>query len=250
MAAFRFSNTSATVMGLPNAWKPRSIFGGVDAEGANNLVAQRLTGMILLDGFDVSHTKDAILFRDDEEEELENFLEMATREYREYARTRRRPAASIWTAQKVKDLVEAMGPEFSSPEVKDALSAPLPPIEVILNSDQRQIASLTIEEKIAAFSVLDDLTVTVAVQDRSENDPYVTIAAGAERGNMTVIFNRLHPYYQSLETDEALGECFRQYIFDAVAGNIASDTADVQVAPREPATPQGSLPSGFGPISS
>ncbi|MGH9647065.1 MAG: hypothetical protein ACRD4E_09640, partial [Bryobacteraceae bacterium] len=29
--------------------------------------------------------------------------------------------------------------------------------------------------------------------------------------------NRLHPYYQSLDTDEALGECFRQYIFDAVA---------------------------------
>ncbi len=31
-------------------------------------------GLIELDGFEVSHTKDAILFQDDEEEELEKFL--------------------------------------------------------------------------------------------------------------------------------------------------------------------------------
>jgi hypothetical protein len=60
------------IQGFPNAWKPRSIFGGVEDEGANNLVSQRLTGLIELDEkFPVSHTKDAILFEGDEEEELE-----------------------------------------------------------------------------------------------------------------------------------------------------------------------------------
>src|SRR5205807_10104489 len=50
------------IKGYPDAWKPRAIFGGIDDEGSNTLIAQRLTGEIILDGFDVSHTKDAILF--------------------------------------------------------------------------------------------------------------------------------------------------------------------------------------------
>ncbi len=60
------------IQGLPNAWKPKSIYGGVEDEGANNLVAQRLLGHVELDGFQVSHTKDSILFEGDEEEELGN----------------------------------------------------------------------------------------------------------------------------------------------------------------------------------
>ena len=46
--------------------RPEVVGGGVDDEGANNLVAQRLTGVLLLDGFVVSHTKDAVLFEGDE----------------------------------------------------------------------------------------------------------------------------------------------------------------------------------------
>src|SRR5262249_5528428 len=80
---FSLFQNGRQIQGFPNAWKPRSIFGGFDDEGANNLVAQRLTGVIELDGFEVSHTKDAILFEGDEEEELEAFLNKTTKDYRD-----------------------------------------------------------------------------------------------------------------------------------------------------------------------
>jgi hypothetical protein len=43
-------------------------------QGSNDLVNQRLVGEIHLDGFDVSHTKDSILWRDNQEEDVEEKL--------------------------------------------------------------------------------------------------------------------------------------------------------------------------------
>jgi hypothetical protein len=86
---FSLFQNERQIQGFPKAWKPNTIFGGVADEGANNLIAQRLTGIIELDGFNVSHTKDAILFEDDEEEELENFLIKETKDYKTWALKRR-----------------------------------------------------------------------------------------------------------------------------------------------------------------
>jgi hypothetical protein len=86
---FSLFQNGRQIQGFPNAWKPRSIFGGVDDEGANNLVAQRLTGVLLLDGFVVSHTKDAVLFEGEEEDELERFLVRETKDLADYAKKRR-----------------------------------------------------------------------------------------------------------------------------------------------------------------
>jgi hypothetical protein len=82
---FSLFQNQRQIKGYPSAWKPAIIFGGVDAEGANNLVAQRLTGVIELDGFDVSHTKDEILYQGNEEEEMEKYLEQVTRDYVTFA---------------------------------------------------------------------------------------------------------------------------------------------------------------------
>ncbi len=76
---FSLFQNGRQIQGFPNAWKPKAIFGGVDDEGANNLVAQRLTGVLELDGFVVSHTKDAILFEGEEEEKLDQFLVTETK---------------------------------------------------------------------------------------------------------------------------------------------------------------------------
>lgn len=214
------------IQGFPNAWKPRLIFGGVDDEGANNLVAQRITGVIELDGFDVSHTKDAVLFADNEEDELEKFLKEKTSDYCSYARQRRNAQKQPWSKEKVQDLLENMKEEFVSPEMKDAVNNTLlPPIETIVTNNQRQVAGLTQAEKMATFDVTLDLRVVVSLQERSEYDPYVTIAASAEAGTIHVIINNLHPYYASLETNDAAEECLRQYMFDAIAEYRASKLA-------------------------
>lgn len=206
------------IQGFPNAWKPKAIFGGVEDEGANNLIAQRLTGVLLFDGFVVSHTKDAILFEGEEEEELEKLLLDQTRDYRDYAQKRRGPRGQPWTKEKIRDLVESMRGEFTSAEMKDTLTtAALPPVDAILANNKQQINSLTAEDEIARLDVLTDLTVIVSLKETSEWEPHLTIVAGSEAGTLHVIINGLHPYYGSLDSSDAVEECIQQYIYDAVA---------------------------------
>lgn len=215
---FSLFQNGRQIQGFPNAWKPKAIFGGVDDEGANNLVAQRLTGVLLLDGFVVSHTKDTVLFQGNEEDELEKFLVAQTKDFAEYAKKRRGGRGQTWSKDKVRELVESMKTEFTSPEIKDALnSAALPPTETIAANNQRQLKSLTAEDEISRLEILPDLTVVVSVKETSEYEPYVIYAPGAEAGTLHVIINGLHPYYLSLETNDEMQECIHQYLYDAIA---------------------------------
>ncbi len=184
------------ILGYPSAWKPKSIFGGVDDEGANNLIVQRLTGLIELDGFEVSHQKDAILYEGDEEDLLEKYLEKQTKSYRDYASRRRGPRANPWARDKLKDLVANMKQEFESSDFKDTLNtAVLPPLATILANNRQQVASLAPADKLGEFDILPGLRVVLSEQERSEHDPYVTIEADAQPGTIHVIINGLHTYY-------------------------------------------------------
>jgi hypothetical protein len=215
---FSLFQNQRQIQGFPNAWKPRSIFGGEDDEGANNLVAQRLTGLINLDGFEVSHTKDAILFRDDEEGELEEFLKQFTKDYRDYATKRRDPKGTNWSREKLREMMEDMKKELTTPEFTDAVSnVLLPPIDVILSSAKTQLKQLSPQDTIGTFDVPPDLTIIVSLQETSIYEPYVTLVADANPGTMHIIVNGLHSYYTSLATNEAIHECIRQFIYDAIA---------------------------------
>jgi hypothetical protein len=221
---FSFFQNERQIQGFPNAWKPKAIFGGVDDEGANNLVAQRLTGVLLLDGFVVSHTKDTILFEEDEEDTLEKFLVVQTKEYAEYAKSRRSSGrGQKWSKEQVRDLVKTMQEEFTSAEIKDALNnAALPPPETLAANNQQQLRSLTAEDEIGRLDILPDLSVVISVKETSEWEPHVTFVPGADAGVLHVIINGLHPYYQTLEAKDSINECVQQYIFDAVAEYKAS----------------------------
>ncbi|MGH9044701.1 MAG: hypothetical protein ACRDVP_07720, partial [Acidimicrobiales bacterium] len=60
-----------------------SVFGQI--EGSNDLVNQRLTGEINLDGFEVSHTKDDIQWMGDEEDQVQDQLKEICADYRDSA---------------------------------------------------------------------------------------------------------------------------------------------------------------------
>lgn len=217
---FSLFQNKRQIQGFPNAWKPKNIFGGVDDEGANNLVAQRLTGLIELDdNFQVSHTKDAILFDGMDEEELEDYLEKLTKDYVAYARKRRGDdKGKAFSRDKVRELISDMEREFSSDELKDAISTSiLPPLETIIANNLRQVENLNTDDKVGDFDITPKLKIIVWLRETSEYEPYVTLSAGAEVGTMHVIVNRLHPYYANLEAPDIMGECVRQYIYDAIA---------------------------------
>jgi hypothetical protein len=222
------------IQGFPNAWKPRSIFGGVDDEGANNLVSQRLTGVLLFDhDFSVSHTKDAILFDDAEEDQLEKFLVELTKDYRLRAVQRRGDRIGrIWSGEKLRELIEGLKPEFMSTEMKDAVNtAQLPPIDAIVASNRQRVDELAEADTAAVFPVTGELTVKVSIREVSEYEPYVTISTGAEAGVIHVLINGLHPYYQTLETQEAIEECITQFTYDAVAEYRAGNLIASPVLP-------------------
>lgn len=216
---FSLFQNNRQIQGFPNAWKPKPIYGGVDDEGANNLVAQRLTGVLQLDGFVVSHTKDAILFEGDEEDKLEKFLVTETKAYADYAKSRRGAGrGQKWSREQVREFAQSMRGEFTSNEFKDALSnAALPPPETTEAGNQQLLKTLTPEEELVTLEILPDLKVVMSLKETSEWEPHVTFVPGADPGVLHVIINGLHPYYQTLEAKDSMHECVQQYIFDAVA---------------------------------
>ena len=215
---FSLFQNGRQVQGFPNAWKPRAIFGGVDDEGSNTLVAQRLTGVLLLDSaFEVSHTKDAILYQGDEEDQLENFLTDFTKDYRQRALQRRGTRATVWSDEKIKALVETMKPEFLSGEMKDAINtSQLPPIDAILATNRQRVDAISTSETLATFPITEGLTLKLSVKKTSEFDPYVTISPGSEAGVIHVLVNGLHPYYELID-QAAREECITQFMYDALA---------------------------------
>lgn len=207
------------IQGFPNAWKPKSIFGGVDDEGANNLVAQRLTGVLLLEGFTVSHTKDAILFEDDEEDILEKYLIDSTKSYVDYAKSRRRDGTSEkWTKEKIKEIALDLKDEFNSPEMKDAvIESSLPPDEVLEKNIQDMVKGITPDEILAKYEIDGEFSVIVSYKEISEWEPHVSFSIGSDRNVLYIIINGLHSYYKTMESQEAIDECIRQYVYDVIS---------------------------------
>lgn len=84
-AGFSILVSGRVIKGWPDSWRPTTIFGN-QSGGTNNLINQRVVGEVHLDEFDVSHTKDDILWLGGQEEEVEKKLEEECREYKEFAR--------------------------------------------------------------------------------------------------------------------------------------------------------------------
>jgi len=216
---FSLFQNNRQIKGYPDAWRPRSVFGGVDEEGSNTLVSQRLTGEIVLDGFEVSHTKDDIVWQDDEEERLEEFLVEKTLNLKRYATTMRKGGGTknAWDRERLKEIMEEAKIEFSSNEFRDALAeAQLPPMEVIKQANQKQAQALSDKDWLLQLpDVGSGVQVRVALQDRSENDPHLTFVP--DKDGITVIINEQHPYYAEIDSQERVKEIIFQYVYDAVA---------------------------------
>jgi hypothetical protein len=102
--------------------------------------------------------------------------------------------------------------------LKDALTTSiLPPIEAINAINLRQVQSLAEDDILQTIQVTPSLRVIVSIKSTSEFEPYVTLFAGAEAGTIYVIVNGLHPYYSGPDVTDTIGECLRQYIYDAIA---------------------------------
>ena len=85
-AGFSILRKGRVVKGYPEAWRPEEIFGW---QGRNDLINQRITGEIHFDEFNISHTKDDILWEGSQEHDVEKELKEICADYAQIARQHR-----------------------------------------------------------------------------------------------------------------------------------------------------------------
>jgi hypothetical protein len=221
-AGFSVIQAKRVIHGWPEAWRPTSIYGPF---GTNDLVNQRLVGELELDGFEVSHTKDSIQWRGEEEEEVEKKLKEAVGDYRTIATKRRGGMDQRGPAEAdIKIAVAELEKELESPELVDQINlniSVVPPQEALIASRQKVIDSI---EKTVTPTLLrvikttPPLTIKIFLgTDLSDRDAYVYQEA-TRPAEVIVTVNQNHPFWTTqLRGPDSVLEYLRQCTYDALA---------------------------------
>lgn len=147
-AGFSIINSGRVIKGWPDAWRPSSLYGQI--LGSNDLVNQRLVGEIHLNDFDVSHTKDDILWLGDQEDDIEqkllehcgNFKEIA-KNYRKRGDDERGPSEL-----EVQVALDEVKNELQSPEMVDKIELiSIPSAEIIFQAKEKLVEDVTEKEE-------------------------------------------------------------------------------------------------------
>lgn len=217
-AGFSIIHSGRVIKGYPDAWRPERIYGA--GGGRNDLINQRLVGEIHLDDFDVSHTKDDILWYGDEEELVERKLQEQIQTYIDAARSARTSQDSPKgpSEAEIDAALAALKEELLSKEMIDQIQVLAVPSPEDIRSSNRAIAAEVIEgEPDFTAHIGDQLKVSVFVEaSMSLNDPYV-IYETASGDSVCVIINQNHPHFKQIEGAEGVANYFRHCIYDAIA---------------------------------
>lgn len=220
-------------------YKPESLFGDQD-EGTNDLVNQRLVGELFLDKFSVSHTKDKIVWEEDEESMLNNLLGEYCDRARDVALTARfkkDEAENKSVLQYKEQALAVISSELKSIEIGDFLNRiePLPEDILALSyiKSSRRVTSEVppnIEAQIGSGE--QTIYVTVYFSEKSEFEPYVLMETTVDQNRIVIIINGLHPHVQEMQSADGMTNFVRQCVYDGVAewkaaklrGNIQPNT--------------------------
>ena len=217
-AGFSIIHSGRVVKGYPDSWRPERIYGA--GGGRNDLINQRLVGEIHLDDFDVSHTKDDILWYNDEEDQVERELQAKIKDYIEAARSTRKSHASPKgpTEAEIDAALAEVKNELLSKEMIDQIQVLVVPSPDDIKSAHKAIAAEVVQgDPDFSAQIGDQLKVSVFVEpSMSENDPYVIYEAAA-KDSVCVIINQSHPHFKQIEGAEGVANYFRHCIYDAIA---------------------------------
>ena len=222
-AGFSIVQNKRVIQGWPTAYKPSSIFGEQE-DGSNDLVNQRVVGELFLDQFSVSHTKDKIVWEDEEEDQLDIKLGQVCTEARELALTLRFQKEDIKDElPKFKEAaLNVFEAELKSAQLKDYLATVQPvPEEIIEASFKNTSNSAEGEDEpdltVDVGSGNDIIHVHVYFNEKSEYEPYVLVETTIEDNKVIIIINMLHPHIQEMKSEDSLLNFFRHCVYDGVA---------------------------------
>lgn len=209
---------------IQDNYKPISIYGEQE-DGGNDLINQRVLGELALDGFSVSHTKDKIVWEDDDEEILNDKLGEICKEARELALTLRYNREEIVDNKMnifKESAVTILEGEFKSYEIKNYITTVQPyPEKIITASFEKNIDRVKVDNtpnlEVNIGTEEDKIIVTIYFSEKSEFEPYVLTETTIEEFRVVVIINLLHPHIQEMENEESFTNFIRHCVYDGVA---------------------------------
>ena len=225
-AGFTIIRRGRVIMGYPDPWKPREIFG--QYQGSNDLVNQRLVGEVHLNDFEVSHTKDGILWRTGEEAELGERLRLISQEYIEIALSFRKQGARQRPPSPavIRSARELLQEEMDSPIIRQVIAA---------NGDvpratheDRASSMIDVAESTDPTETyhLGGLTLFMYLAEHLlETDPYLGIAERQD-GSLALVINMSHPHVQSLRGSNGVFNHLKSCAYDGLAEWKAERTWD------------------------
>ena len=219
-AGFSILRAGRVLRGWPDSWRPESLYGQI--QGSNDLVNQRLVGEVHLDTFEVAHTKDAILWLDDEEEQINKCLLEECGHLQRIARKPRRGSSStVHDDVQIRAAGEAVRDELESAAMVDQLSvvevpareiveaALAEPLHIVGQVEPDFVAQLEGGEQHLEIPVYLSRTLSL-------NDPYVTLDA-ATPNRVPIVINMRHPHLAVVHGSDGLVNYLRQCVYDALA---------------------------------
>ncbi len=220
-AGFSVLQADRVIKGWPDAYRPETLYGSQEG-GSNDLVNQRLVGELILEGFDVSHTKDQILFDDDEQETLElklgnklAGLRQIALSYRKEEDERVRRATDAQRSAALNRIED----EIESDKIQSFLQTYEVPSSSLIRKTNESLKNAIVKRFSPDLKAkINKLVVSLyLVKDMSPNDPYVIIESTESETSVIVIINLAHPHWSQLTTDESITNFIRHCAYDGVS---------------------------------
>ena len=208
------------IKGWPDAYRPSTLYGEQEG-GINNLVNQRLVGELYLDGFEVSHTKDEILYDGDEENELETKLLENCGDFKRLAQEYRKYKADEREVDD-EDIALALNlfeKELVSPQIKEILFIEEVPPPTLISESNKVVKDAVIDRSNPTLNIrINELNIQLYInEDMSPFEPYVIIEATSDINSVIVIVNKAHPYWKQLNNSESVLNFIRHCAYDGVS---------------------------------
>lgn len=217
-AGFSIIHSGRVVRGWPDSWRPSTLYGQL--QGTNDLVNQRLVGEIHLDEFEISHTKDDILWLGSQEEDVEQALFEHCGDFREAAKDYRKTKEDERGPSNpdVDVAVDEVARELQSPEMVDKIMlTTVTPPEAIAFAKSKIVNDVTTQRSETLKATVGELLIKLFLApELSFHDPYVESESTKDQ-EVIVIVNLAHPHWKQLKGSEGVANYLRHCIYDAIA---------------------------------
>lgn len=217
-AGFSLFQNSRMIEGYPSAYKPSLLFGD-QFGGRNDLVNQRLFGLLHMDGFDVSHTKDQILISDDDSEELEKILYGKLKELRAMALQSRNTIEKIFDSSQIQELINSFKDFFEDHRLVEIIKENIVPSKAEIVEQNQNVINYAVQkiQNPIKVSIGNLLNVTVYVTENSSvYNPYV-IWQPSRNSDVLIVINALHPFYQNINNEVSM----KMYLINVIIDGLA-----------------------------